>query len=299
MPTGARDFDQALANLMNELAIQFGPSGRLIGILTTSERHGVSTKPIVFVFLNAGLIHRPGPHRLHVRLARELAKTGINSFRVDLGGFGDSLAEPDLGYQESATADFKEIAQLLESELGPVEIFVVGMCSGADNAIRLTLTDSRVTGMVLLDPVCERDENFVERARSWRKKTLWRKALEPARYLPWLRRKLSSWSSAEKVSEDSADYLSVRDLPNAEQMTAAFSRIRQRDGQVLSIFTAYALNYYNEGGQLGRVIDVSDYAAFCNEIFWPTVQHTYPFEPDRQKLIEEIKDWSTRLIRER
>lgn len=285
---------------MNEVAIQFGPGGRLIGILTTSgnKRSEMVGSP-VFVFLNAGFLHRPGPHRLHVRLARGLAEDGFSSFRVDLGGFGDSLAEPDLEYQQSVTTDFDDISQVLESELGSVEIVIVGLCSGADNAVRLTSADSRVTGMVLLDPVCEKDDGFAVRARSWRRKTVLRKALNLTRYGPWLKRKLSRWSGGEQAGQKSMDYLSLRDLPKAAQMKAAFSAIHERNGQVLSIFTAYAMNYYNEVGQLGRVLDVSDYGTFCKEVFWPHVHHTYPFESDRQKLIEEVRAWAVRLVQKR
>jgi len=299
VPTGARDSTEVFTQLMNEVAIQFGPGGRLIGILTIAGRHGDTTKPIVFVFLNAGLLHRPGPYRLHVRLARDLAEYGFSSMRVDLGGLGDSLAEPDMELQQSVAKDFDEIVQLVESELGPVEIVLFGLCSGADNAIRLALEHPGVTGLVLLDPVCEKDEGFAARARSWRKKVLLRKALEPARYVPWLKRKLSAWTSRRRADEDSMDRLAVRILPSAEQTNDAFSAMHERNGYVLSIFTAYATDYYNEEGQLGRVLDVSEYSSFCEELFWPHVLHTYPFEPDRRKLIEEIRGWAGRLEQRR
>ena len=50
----------------------------------------------MFVFLSAGLLHRVGPHGLHVRLARELAQMGFSSLRVDLAGTGDSPPQPRL-----------------------------------------------------------------------------------------------------------------------------------------------------------------------------------------------------------
>ena len=284
---------------MDEVAIQFGPGGRLLGILTTPGRDGDSTKPIVFVFLNAGLLHRPGPYRLHVRLARDLAERGFSSLRVDLGGLGDSLAEPDMELQQSVARDFDEIVQLVESELGPVEIVLFGLCSGADNAIRLASEHHGVTGLVLLDPVCEKDEGFAARAGSWRKKVVMRKALEPARYGPWLKRQLSARKSSRRADEESMDKLSVRILPSVEQTNDAFSALHERNGCVLSIFTSYATDYYNEEGQLGRVLDVSEYSSFCEELFWPHVLHTYPFEPDRRSLIEEIRGWADRLGQKR
>lgn len=285
---------------MNEIAIQFGSGGRLVGVLTVPEKQPDElTKSIVFVFLNAGLLHRPGPHRLHVRLARELAQIGFHAFRVDFGDFGDSVAEPNLEYLESVTRDFGEIITLLESELGALEIVLAGLCAGADNAIRLTLNEPSVTGMVLLDPVCEKDDEFALRARSWRKKILLRKVLEPSRYIPWLKRRLSVWSGDSRPNEESMDYLAVRVIPSAEQVNAAFLAIRERHGYVLSVFTAYALVYYNVAGQLERVLEIPNYGVYCKEVFWPDVQHTYPFESDRQVLIETITAWAERFVQGR
>lgn len=294
MPACAGNPDEAFGRLMNEEAIQFGPGGRLLGILTTSNAQpGASNESIVFVFLNAGLLHRPGSYRLHVRLARALAEHGFHSLRVDLGGFGDSLAEPDLEYEQSVVADFSEILQFLESEFGSLNVILFGLCGGADNAVRLAVTDSRVKGMILLDPVCEQDDGFPARARALRRKTVFRKAQDPSRYAPWLKRRLSG----ENSNQDPMDVLSVRAMPSAEQTRAAFSAIRERNGHVLSIFTSYAMSYYNEAGQLGRVLDLPDYDAFCEEKFRPHVLHTYPFEPDRQRLIDEIRDWASRVSR--
>ncbi|MEM9411005.1 MAG: alpha/beta hydrolase, partial [Planctomycetota bacterium] len=58
---------------MNESVCQFGPKNNLMGILTTpDESRQVEGAPIAIV-LNAGIIHRVGPFRMHVDLARQLA----------------------------------------------------------------------------------------------------------------------------------------------------------------------------------------------------------------------------------
>jgi hypothetical protein len=58
---------------------------------------------------NAGMLHRVGPYRLHVRLARDLARMGFSSLRVDLADTGDSPLRPGLTYTQSVAADFSEI----------------------------------------------------------------------------------------------------------------------------------------------------------------------------------------------
>src|SRR5689334_7177370 len=97
-----------------EEPLHFGEDGRLFGILTmpTAQAHSMGDVP-VFVFLSAGLLHRVGPARLHVRLARELARMGFSSFRVDLAGIGDSRKRSGLTNQESVKADYDEIVRVL------------------------------------------------------------------------------------------------------------------------------------------------------------------------------------------
>jgi len=86
-------------------------------------------------------------------------------------------------------------------------------------------------------------------------------------------------------------------VPNREQLRAAFKSICEREGRVLSVFTQNALEYYNQVGQLGRVLGVDGYQQFCTEVFWPQGEHTYTLELHRRRLIEEIKNWAGGYIR--
>jgi len=68
---------------------------------------------------------------------------------------------------------------------------------------------------------------------------------------------------------------------------------------VLSVFTQYALGYYNQAGQLGRVLGVDGYQQFCTELFWPHAEHTYTLDLHRRRLMEVIKTWAGGFIRSR
>jgi len=278
---------------LTEEPLQFGEGGRLFGILTLpSASPGTARELPVFVFLSAGALHRVGPARLHVRLARELARMGFSSLRVDLAGTGDSPPRPGLTNQESVAADGKEIVGVLDSRLGELPLVLAGLCSGADNAIRLTPGQPRVIGMVLLDPICFPDDGFEARAAV-------QKYMNPVRYIAWLQRrfKASEMPREEKEgNDDSADYLAIRDLPTREQLRAAFVSLRQRGGRALSVFTQYALPYYNQSGQLDRILGVDGYRQSCTELFWPRAEHTYPLELHRLRLIEEITTWARGYI---
>jgi hypothetical protein len=271
---------------MSETPIQFGEGGRLFGMLSVpGERDSFPENTAVFVFLNAGLLHRVGPSRLHVRLARKLARQGLSSLRVDLAGKGDSPARDGLTNQESVAADFEDIKEVLQAYFRDPRLVLVGLCSGADNAIRLAISESSVVGMLLLDPICFRDAGFHYRA-------LRDKYLDPWRYLDWLRRRIARARGASEV-EQAADPLALRDLPSLEQVRASFAALHERDGRVLSLFTRYATRYYNEQGQLARILSLPQYGEFARECFWPDSEHTYKTEIHRARLIDTIADWAT------
>jgi hypothetical protein len=270
---------------MSEESLQFGEGNRLAAILGAPD-DGVKGAPVV-VFLSAGLLHRVGPSRLHVTLARELAKRGVPSLRVDLAGKGDSPARPGLDNQQSVGADYAEIRAFLDARFGDAGRMLVGLCSGADNAARLTIDDPKVVGMGLLDPICFPDPGFNTRR-------LIDKYTSPSRYATKLKRIVQG--SGDHSDTDS-DPLALRDLPTREQMKAAIEAVGARGGRVLSIFTSYALslNYYNDEGQLGRVLEIPRYDAFCTELFWPDAEHTYRTEPHRRRLADAVLSWATSI----
>src|ERR1044071_3454942 len=275
-------------HFFREEPLQFGEGGRLFGILTVPSMPPRNAQELpIFVFLSAGLLHRVGPYRLHVRLARELAQMGFSSLRVDLAGTGDSPPRVQLTNQQSVAADFQDIISVLDSRLGCLSVVLAGLCSGADNAVRLTLVEPRVVGLVLLDPFCIPDSGF-------RRREFLAKYSNPVRCITWLNRRLKALVTAHAKTQhedSSVDPLRLRDLPTPEQLRQAFETMREREGRVLSIFTRYARRYYNQRGQLRRALGIKRFDRFCTELFWQ-VEHTYTLELHRRRLIDKIKTWA-------
>lgn len=282
---------------MIEEPLQFGDGGRLFGILTIGDKNGEPrpTLPVV-IFLSAGLLHRAGPHRLHVQLARELAGLGFASLRVDLAGIGDSMPRSGLTYEQSVERDFNEITSVLETRLDPTSILLFGLCAGADNAIRLVPKDPRVNSMILLDPVCEKDDEFERRAANIKARIRANNIVDLSKYMPWLKRRVKSLAQSGTKVQDESDKLSIRELPSAGETRIAFEKVRDRGGRVLAVFTRYALPYYNEEGQLKRVLALDAAEDFCREIFWPHGAHTYQLAAHRDRLIREVKTWAEQLV---
>lgn len=135
---------------MKEKVILFGKNNNLVGILT---ENGKATGNPNIIFLNAGLIHRVGPNRIYVHLAREVAKYGYTSFRFDFSGIGDSdpLAGEDDPFEIQAVAEVKKAMDYLEMISNIKKFIIFGICSGADIALKAAVNDKRVVGLILIN----------------------------------------------------------------------------------------------------------------------------------------------------
>ena len=151
-----------------EEAARFGPDGSLVGIVTRPKPTTPAWRPASpetrdalplaksglagVVFLNAGLIHRVGPNRVYVRMARILAQHGIASLRFDLSGVGDSPTGSDPDVLRRWVAETRHAIDHLEGEAGVDEFILVGNCSGAALAYLTAREDSRVHAAALVNP---------------------------------------------------------------------------------------------------------------------------------------------------
>lgn len=137
---------------MNERALLLGRSGSLVGVVTDpATAPGDDNKPAV-VFLNAGMLHRVGPNRIYVNLARQVAGAGFAALRFDLSGIGDSLARRDgMPFRESALIETLEVMSYLQAKRNIDRFILLGICSGADVAFDVACRDQRVAGAVLIN----------------------------------------------------------------------------------------------------------------------------------------------------
>lgn len=139
---------------MNERTLQFGPSRELVGTLCTPvNRAGAARSRPGLLLLNAGIVHRIGPHRINVRLAREAATMGLPSLRFDLAGRGDSSpAAPGLRYDEQAAADIGQAVATLCRYGRCDSVMLFGICSGADDGLAAAMQEHRIGSLIMFDP---------------------------------------------------------------------------------------------------------------------------------------------------
>jgi pimeloyl-ACP methyl ester carboxylesterase len=159
---------------MIERAVHIDSGGGLVGIITEPEGGGTQGQP-TFVFLNAGLTHRVGPSRLHVRMARALAAQGFSSLRLDWSGLGDSGVRDDaVPVGESIIAETREAMDFLTSTTGAQRFILIGICSGATVSFLTALRDERVVGVALINAQSHLHGESAELGEALRARTMTR-----------------------------------------------------------------------------------------------------------------------------
>lgn len=137
---------------MNEQVIQFGPAQSLVGIVTQPSTPPEQPLPAI-VLLNAGLMHRVGPNRLYIQIARTFAKQGHTVLRFDFSGLGDSRPRADhMPYHQSAPAEVRDAIDWLEQQYGTQQVVLIGHCAGAIFSLLVARNDPRVVGAVMINP---------------------------------------------------------------------------------------------------------------------------------------------------
>ncbi|MBC7405838.1 MAG: hydrolase 1, exosortase A system-associated [Cytophaga sp.] len=119
----------------------------LLGIVSMPQQ--ARARGILFVV--GGPQYRAGSHRQFTLLARQFASNGIPAMRFDYRGMGDS---------EGEARDFNAIDDDIRSAIdsffqhvpGMTEVVLWGLCDAASAALFYAHQDSRITGLVLLNP---------------------------------------------------------------------------------------------------------------------------------------------------
>jgi pimeloyl-ACP methyl ester carboxylesterase len=133
----------------SEQVLMLGKEQNLVAIWTPPQASAIG---LTVVLVNAGVIHRVGPHRLHVKLARQLAAQGMGCVRFDLSGMGDSRAPEDgTDFRSQAVLDLRTVMDELARRSDSQSFALVGICSGAAHAQAAALIDERVKGVFLID----------------------------------------------------------------------------------------------------------------------------------------------------
>ena len=263
-----------------EQVLELGPDRNVVAIATEPAlpRRG----PAVLL-VNAGVIHRVGPHRLHVRLARALAEAGFATLRMDLSGIGDSRALPDqTTFRASSIADIRgAIDHLAKDDPGATAI-VFGICSGADNALAAAEADPRIVGVVLVDPPSY--ATFRSRLRA-----LWPRLGRPdfwgAIPMKLLRRARGSRRMPARTQEG-------RQPPPRAVHRAQLAGLVARGVRILSLHTAALGVRHNHRDQIYE--SFPELRGRLESGYFPRANHTFTELAQQADLIVAVRAWCQR-----
>ncbi len=269
---------------IREHVLQLGEHRTLVAIASAPPaRRGVPTVLLV----NAGVIHRIGPHRLHVQLARRLAQAGHLAMRMDLSGIGDSGTVPDaLSFRASAVADIRTAIDHVTADDPAASVIVFGICSGADNALAAAEADARITGIVLVDPPCYATPQARLRALRARLRSPAAWLALPAKLLTRLRDRRPA--SADDVTASA----SGRQPPPFEAYRRQLTGLVDRGVRVLSIYSAAAGARYNHTDQLFEWFP--ELRGRVDRQYCPDANHTFTETAQQAALIAMVMDWCQR-----
>jgi alpha/beta superfamily hydrolase len=149
----------AEAPAIEETAVFLDESRILFGIVSAPVVSNGAAPPRrrAILMLNAGAIHHIGPNRLYVTLARGWAAQGHVVVRADLSGIGDSAPRPGAAendvYSPHAQADVGRALEFLRRRPGVDGCIVVGLCSGAYNAVKAAVAGHAIDAVVAINPL--------------------------------------------------------------------------------------------------------------------------------------------------
>jgi len=268
---------------MSEAAHRFGATGHLVGI-TGIPDPALTTRGVGVIVLNAGLVQRVGPFRLHVSLTRRLNACGYATLRFDLSGLGDSGVDGNLrSRQEQVSADISAAMRLLASHAGCTRFVLMGLCSGAANAHSAAREHAEVVGAVFLDGYAYPTYGF--RMRHYFAKLI---HASPGRLIKAIFRRIRPRSRV------AADPLFEVGFPPRREVASDLFAMLGRGLNLLFIFSGGASSYFNHPRQFRECYGAIALHPGIEVRYFDWADHTYVLGSDRVMLVDAIAEWTRR-----
>lgn len=285
---------------MTEHAVCFGDAGRLVGVVTDPPAPGAPSARPAIVLAGAGIVHRVGPHRLYVKLARRLAAMGFMVLRFDFSGIGDSLAaDDDRPLAERAVRETRQAMDWLRDTRGVDRFALMGVCSGAGFSFRTTCADQRVVAVSLINPAAHRWGTAHERHRTMLRH-YWRMTASRSFRAKNVRRLLTLDVNREGIVKTITGRLRnvtspVAETPLAVDITASFEAAIARGVRILLVYSEAdeGLDYY-EAFLRPRLEPLCDSAALRFEMI-RGANHTFTLLAHQRELVDTVSAWAEAL----
>ncbi|MHC4593582.1 MAG: alpha/beta fold hydrolase [Planctomycetota bacterium] len=296
---------------MKEEVLLIGKRPSMVGIITDPPEAKRGHDFPVIILLNAGILHRVGPSRLYVKMARELASRGFAVLRIDFSGIGDSAARnDDLPFEEKWVNEVREVMDFLAETRGAGRFVLMGICSGAEFSFKTACVDSRVAGAVLINPQAHLHDSSNEELNSYiHKRVIVRHNWRIALFSSFL---IKKWL---KAIRGEVDYRSVTRLIGF-QLKNLFTRNHNVSTEVNNVVKDFTLlkergvrllHVYSEGDTgldylhliLGDKIEELSASGRLRVEVIPGSNHTFTLISNQAMLSKVIRKWALKTVQNR
>lgn len=273
---------------MTEITLSVGPDQNLIGVLTAPIG---PPKELAVLLLNAGVVHRIGPHRTSVKIARHLAQQGYTAVRFDASGVGDSRPPLDAApYAQQAVLDIRTVMDYLASERGLKRFALFGICAGAVRGYQTAAVDDRVAGVFMFDGYAYPTfrSHLIQYALRARRMTLRRLPAAIAQHTRLATsRVLSVLARQGKTNAEPA----LASRPTREEYADTMQKIVDRGVQVSMMFSGTVFHEYSYAGQMRDAFRRHRFIDRIVCVHAPETDHLVSSLIAQRRLIEHVDDW--------
>lgn len=280
---------------MIERSITFGADDGLVGTICTPSGQSAVRRDVGLILFNAGVIHRIGPHRLNVRIARRLADRGIPSIRFDLAGLGDSSRPSGRqAFEAQAVIDLRSAMDALDSATRIHRFALFGFCSGAYHGYATALADERVAGLLMYDAyrfstIKARLNRYMMRIQQHG----WIRAVGG-----WAARGLSSFVRgilrailARKEGRRVADVGFITEMPSKIEFAAGLRTLLDRGVKIGLVYSGGGFEVYNYDGQFRDAFYGLGITDRVTAEFLPDLDHVATSMAAQAELVRQIEIW--------
>jgi hypothetical protein len=267
---------------MREQAFRFGRARHLVGVAGVPS---ATPGAVGVIVLNAGLVHRVGPFRLHVDMTRRLNELGYPTLRFDISTVGDSGSSGESQTRaQQVRADVDDAMALLHQHGGCSRFVLVGLCSGAQDVHTVACRpDSHVklAGAVFLD-------GYAYRTIGFRLRHYLPRLFDARRWWRWLVRK-----SREVAGGGVEPMFGVSPLPQ-DVVRVDLAGMLDRGLKLCLVYSGGINMDFNHSRQFRECFGAIMNRSAVSTRYIEEADHTYVLAQDRRHLIVHIEEWLQR-----